>query len=545
LALRYSPKIPEPTRTRVLAAAQTLNYRPPVIYREAMAQIRRRSNPTDRDTLLWLSGTAKHQQTPPMQRLWSAAEQLANEQGYRIEPYHLNDGKGLPNLHRQWIARGIRGGIMLPLHVSLHSVSAEHLAGLRMVTLDEAMEPDMGIARVIPDMETEIINAMRAVELHGYRRPALAYNPWLDMRHTMLRTFEGLRHSMGIQEIPPCLKYHSKATDSDAIQSWWRKYRPDCLLCDNHDALEALGLRAPDDIGFIRLRKQANESMLSGSFLPMEVLGKAAVLHLISLLQHGVAWDMSAVGTLLLPPRWEPGSTLTAQHHTPTNQPIHHHPVFSLANTEQARLLPIPLDERCNQPFRGKYQWFGTHGLHGLQPGALLAAGIPFDVAKGAFNFILLRSSLLVRGAAGPLPGRVLVPLPSTGRIKSLFILHTCAHAAPGVFAKYRLHYSDGSVVEQPVACPSDADTKMLPVPPPADALVHDWWPNTALLHTSEVLPVSVSLLGNQELYGCHLYVWRWRNPHPERTIVSLEVQADPSAKTMLGLLGLTVLPSA
>ncbi len=563
LALRHHPRIPKPTRDRVLAAAHDLGYRPPAIYREAMARIRQGRRASDRDILAWVTAvfaptdpTSASAPVPPHETaLFEPAQRAAHEQGYHFEPFLLGtpdlplDAGGLATLRRRLVARGIRGAFVQVLGPGLGVIAPDHFAGLRVVTNDEGAGAETGMARVIPDHAEAVSLAMLEISRLGYRRPGLLFHRWLDKRQTLRNTFLALRLRLGMDTRVPPLHFRPMPGAEMLLAAWRRRHRPDCILYMDDSVpafLGPAGRRPPDAFGLVHLTKRAgaagsDENAIAGPEIDPAALARAATLLLVSSLEHGDGWDLARANTLLISPAWRPGRSLAAKPASPTRGSFRG-PFIASPPGRHPRFVPIPLHPCCNRSFAGQEPWFGQHAMPGIPPGTFTAAGVPFTIPAPPRQFILMASASVKSRGEKPLPPRVRIPLPaSAARPARLFFLHACAYAERGApFAAYRFLYADGTALEQPIACPAGASTRRIPGKVRSNAIVHDWWYGCPTFASPNVKPVRLHSNDFEEISGGHLYVWRWDNPHPAKRLAAIEILSQPTRATALGLIGLT-----
>jgi len=69
---------------------------------------------------------------------------------------------------------------------------------------------------------------------------------------------------------------------------------------------------------------------------------------------------------------------------------------------------------------------------------------------------------------------------------------------------------------------------------------IHDWWRGASTIETEETKPVWISLQGDTFIENAHLYVFRWKNPHPGRVVESIRIELRDKTESMLGVIGMT-----
>jgi LacI family transcriptional regulator len=113
-----------------------------------------------------------------------------------------------------------------------------------------------------------------------------------------------------------CIPIHNtevvQGWDRKGFGQWLRKYRPDAIVSPNLeiiDFIRHLGLRVPEDIGFVHLIKPA-ASTLTGIDHHPEHMGSVAVDLLSSILHHNETGRVEYMRRELIEPTWYPGTTV-------------------------------------------------------------------------------------------------------------------------------------------------------------------------------------------------------------------------------------------
>jgi len=154
-------------------------------------------------------------------------------------------------------------------------------------------------------------------------------------------------------------------------------------------------------------------------------------------------------------------------------------------------------------PGDGKGGWTdqGENSLQGMPWGVIDAEGVPFNIIRYDHNedrtCIILRSQRM-QGVVDAVRG-----IPVDTQAASLYFLHASAWTEGGVAFNYVVHYADGSRCEIPIRGNNE---------------VGDWYNVTQKTPGMKAVPG----WSNSKKQG--LYVYQWRNPSPEKNIVSLDV---------------------
>jgi len=191
-----------------------------------------------------------------------------------------------------------------------------------------------------------------------------------------------------------------------------------------------------------------------------------------------------------------------------------------------------------------KYQSLNLNGFYNiglsdvLPKGIKKYAGIPFEVNSGGKGAIMLGSKRLeIAGAEKKLPEKI-TGLPVQNEVDYLYFLQTAwdvYESGPGwgtgeVFGGYRINYSDGTTEYAPlqgfihaaIPCDNHGDLPGAKIGWPSREPSSDRAPQTIF---SEWLDKYVRLEGRwiQREHTNRLYVMRWANPFPEKTIRTID----------------------
>ena len=172
------------------------------------------------------------------------------------------------------------------------------------------------------------------------------------------------------------------------------------------------------------------------------------------------------------------------------------------------RIRPIDLRAHANRAFvdkiegDGKGGWTdqGENSLHGVEWGIQNCIGVPMEfirIDQNDYKACIVLGSKKMPGLPLSVRG-----IPVNLKAKHLYFLHATAWSGGHSFS-YLIHYADGGKVEIPIRDGIEVD---------------DWF------RASTRRPGMTAYPGwlNSERKG--LYLWRWVNPHPEKTIRSFDI---------------------
>ena len=317
--MRGAPKVAAATRQRVLDAAQALGYEPDPHLARLMHSVRSRKKIGLRAVI------AVIREHVPEDGLLSASYQYvpvedirrrAHGHGYAVEEFFLGrDGLTPERLQQVLHARGIEAVIVSPQSMQLPCSRLDY-SPFAAVTFGNAMQQP-ALHMCAGNMTLGIQNAAEQLSARGYRRIGVAVTQWIVNRSQFGYT-GGLFHwqlGLASEDRVPLLLFPENdiSLGYDAFQQWMNDHRPDALITfDTHIPawLKQLGLRVPEDIGFVAHDWTPKMSGLAGIYQRRDHLAAAAVDILVSQLsqhEHGVP---EVPRQIMTPPQWVDGPSV-------------------------------------------------------------------------------------------------------------------------------------------------------------------------------------------------------------------------------------------
>ena len=315
-ALRGSPRVLPATRARVLAAAEAAGYRHNPLAGALMSELRRSRAGTFRGLvgLLDLDGPENrpHVAVRYNRELVRGATERAEELGFKVEPFVVGRrGVSLARLDTILQSRGIRGVFLLPCGSSpdISGLGWERYAGLYADYLIERP----GLHSVCSDHYRSMMIALQQLQARGYRRPGLVMHAAHDNR--LLNRWEAaftayLDHHDGFERVPPLIV---PALTEDVFSPWFRRTKPDVVLCHNADALtwmQAAGARVPKTHGFCCLNVKSAALPCAGLDLQPRLLAARGMEMLIAQMHRNEYGVPETPSTTTIPARWVEGETV-------------------------------------------------------------------------------------------------------------------------------------------------------------------------------------------------------------------------------------------
>lgn len=246
-ALRNHPRIPEPTRRRVQAAALELGYRPNPRIASLMAHIRRaHSRPAgERIAFIWVH-TSREQSAgdPFLRQVLLGARQRAEQAGFALEEFWTNDrGMNDRRLQQILIARGIVGLVLSPVLSADTTLTLDWDWGVFAAAV-------VGNVTWVPELHHAGHHHFLAMRLAlselarlGCRRPAVFLEPKSNERAK--RAWEGafLAHHPGGAR-PDQFVRIAGDRNRTPVATWLKQRRPDALIVSETSLLQWPGIRA-------------------------------------------------------------------------------------------------------------------------------------------------------------------------------------------------------------------------------------------------------------------------------------------------------------
>ncbi len=317
--LRGAPKVAEQTRARVLAEAQRLDYHPDPHLARLMQVVRGRKQVRVRAVI------AVIREHLPQDGLLGPSYQYvpiedirrrAHGHGYAVEEFWLGrDGMTPKQLQKVLHARGIEGVIVSPQSAQLPCGRLDY-SPFAAVTFGYAMrEPALHLCA--GNMTLGILAAVEHLTARGYRRIGVAVTQWIVNR-SQFGYSGGLFHFQ--QSLPPedrvpllLLPHNTISRGFDAFARWMHEHRPDALITfDTHVPgwLKRLGLRVPEDIGFVVHDWTPRMTDYAGINQRRDHLAAAAVDLVVTQLSQNERGVPDVQRQIMIPAQWVDGPSV-------------------------------------------------------------------------------------------------------------------------------------------------------------------------------------------------------------------------------------------
>jgi LacI family transcriptional regulator len=321
LALRHDPQIPVATRARIEKIAGEMGYVKNPVVAQLMTELRKARPAGRRRTLALLNANLDQNaftRHPTIPAYIEGCRRRADLNGYGLDEFWLQDPELYGDrLNRVLKARGIRGVIVVGLMKENRLPSRFAVTWQRhavVVTGVRTREPTLTFSCV--DHHALVLEALERVRRLGYRRPALVLERGID------RLVDG-RFSSGFWVGQQTLAaedrvagfYEVEAARAEPVrfENWLRETKPDVIFTLHtvvREWLDALGLRAPRDIGLVQLELRRGCEDWAGMEQHNDLTGEAAVDMLITLLHNEEFGVPAAPRATLIGTSWREGKTV-------------------------------------------------------------------------------------------------------------------------------------------------------------------------------------------------------------------------------------------
>ncbi|WP_043583982.1 LacI family DNA-binding transcriptional regulator [Geminisphaera colitermitum] len=325
IALRGRTGISEETRHRILKLATQHGYRPNPMVSALMSQVgtRLRRRVESIVGILSYMDLAHYPVHSTPHLYLQGINHAAEGAGYLVENFTLaNDGHGSVPLARMLDARCIRGLIVHVKQVDFDQIALDRNR-FAFVALGVPVKGD-AVDFVCNDHGHSVQLAIRNLRRLGYRRLGLALdgNRPEHAESAMLSAMLLEQYRAGEKHtIPPLL---SKDWGPEIFLAWYRRGKPDAIICSDHLALDWLrdaGVRVPggrhggnrggvqDSVAFAHIDLDPGWKGIAGIDQCNDQVGAAAMDLLISLLNANRYGLPAHPRTVKLQGEWHDGDT--------------------------------------------------------------------------------------------------------------------------------------------------------------------------------------------------------------------------------------------
>jgi LacI family transcriptional regulator len=261
LALKSHPGIPEPTRLRVMAAAERMGYQRDANLSRLMSYLRHSHKKRDFPVIAYVANTPQPEfwrVNPYNRQLLKGLTERANQLGYKVEEFWVSDKKGgyrQKSLSRVLRARGIENVIIDP-HDDMRydDFDLKHFAAAATAPYDVTDPP---IHRATLYREETVYETFLHLHQQGYRRIGFLTKHIDEADIDLVRPFLAgyLTYQQLLADPENRIPFHANGPgeelDSKSIRNWLEEYRPEVFLFMGGPVMHLLKeykMKVPDDI---------------------------------------------------------------------------------------------------------------------------------------------------------------------------------------------------------------------------------------------------------------------------------------------------------
>ncbi len=324
LALKNHPKIPAPTRERILRIARELGYAPDPMLSALSAYRARTHTKSFQGTLAWLVNVVEGfdwRRGPYYVGYCAGATRRAATHGYQLEQFEFDSTRLSPaRLASILRARNIGGILLCPQgrpEVEMEFAWEEFSAVTFGYSLGKPLLHTVASAHFLNTR-----HVMRELAARGYRRPGLVINRQLDQRcgsNVHAGYLIGQELHPQLARLPPFVDYSvrtEKSVLASQLAGYIREHRVDAIVTADAqllDVLQLAGLAAPRDLGVAGLSLPAQSGRMSGVVEDSERIGEIALDILSGMIQRGERGIPTTPIRTHLEGTWREAETLPAR----------------------------------------------------------------------------------------------------------------------------------------------------------------------------------------------------------------------------------------
>lgn len=554
-ALRGDSNVDPDTAARIREVADRLGYHRNLLVSTVMSTMRGSKNPLCNPIIAFLS--ANSASTHPEQRLASqlyfqGAQQRASECGFDVEEYVVDPTKeDLKKISGILYARNIRGLLIGPLWRSFDQLSLDWKEFSSSAISINLIEPDLDRCGVDPVQSINL--ALLNLKKLGYQRIGFGVSPF----HIGLSHHRSRAMFLDYQcELPP---EQTVALIDDwslpGIAAWLKRESPDVIIGHGDEILSwlnALGVRVPQDIGYVDINMFAGTSVpFAGVVFDYKSIGAAAADMVISnLLRNAFGLPEHPVHSYIQG-YWKEGFTAKVQHRNkvkkgakspkkkaPAAESESFHPLARTASAAQWQLLD--LSGAATHSYRsGKdiSKWEEGLGLP-LEPGRRKINSVPFRLIDEKSNhgkgFVLLQD-------------QASLTIPVGKSCEAVFFLLAAGFiSSHGTIAEVVYTWADGKEESKPlIAYFTPAPDSKVEKGWLSESGVQDWWPTFPHFYNQSAKAFRLGEDDHNPVEWRYLYTLQWVNSRPGHALKNISVRHLPDNESKLAIFAATMIRTA
>lgn len=309
-AFRPGSSLRPELRTRILAVADRLGYRPDPLVTQLMTSFAQRRPVHYRETLasLWWPDRWKQTGSPGSfaANLLAGMEASSQRHGCRID--HLVLGKSpAASLDRTLANRHIRGVILTPPTTPGAAAPRLDWSKLSVMVVGSSL-PEQGFNRIHQHHYASLVKTLHQLRARGFKRPVLVVSGELNERMQRAYPAAFAAHEAG----PPEHILTLRSFDAGELAARLKPLQTDVVIVDTEAWVplvkRALGRRAAR-CGLVSLDVEHAEGPVSGIFQNAWRMGECAIDFLMQARRQNETGQLAEPSTILTPGIWIEGET--------------------------------------------------------------------------------------------------------------------------------------------------------------------------------------------------------------------------------------------
>jgi len=315
-ALRDNPKISLRRRREIQALAQRMGYRPDPQISRLMSRLRT-ARPKRTETVMAALSTLNERtaigSNVHQRAFFVGARERAFALGYRLEEFWANEpGLSPRRLEHILFSRGIEALLLMPYGPGFAGLEIDY-SRFSVAAIGRS-QADQLFHRVCQNHYRAVELALRHVQQAGYGRIGMVLSEVLDRRAGRRYSSAFLQHLHTTRPAARVPLFESMEWDEKRFLRWYRRHHPDVILATSkvvRQRLEAVGIHAPRDVGFVNLDLIAPGDRSSGVDQNYGRIGAAAVDLLAEQVNHHEKGLSPFPKTVLIDGYWQNGDSLS------------------------------------------------------------------------------------------------------------------------------------------------------------------------------------------------------------------------------------------
>ena len=266
-------------------------------------------------SLAWINAWENPEQlrqVPEFDRCWTGAELAANQFGYRLEEFVVNETLSMPRLASILQARGVNG-IIIPPHQEFDAAAwtAFPWEDFSVVRIGRSMTA-VAAHTVTRDSTANLNLAFQKARERGYQRIGFISTSSMTSSATgaYLQANANLPPANRVR--PLLLKTALDFEDQATVEAWLKREKPDAILSDQAKIMPVLtkaGIRVPEELGLVALSFVNCCANACIDQRGMEI-GRTAILELVTLIRNHEQGIPPIAKEILIKSIWAEGDCL-------------------------------------------------------------------------------------------------------------------------------------------------------------------------------------------------------------------------------------------